>query len=393
MSLSPEELSCRLAKIRQDMSHEGCESLLLRSIPSQLYLTGSVVSGWIYVSGEGEPVYFPDRTVNRLSDYDPARVIPVRKPEQIPAALESLGYRIDQHTALEKSYLTQVDYERLSKLAPSGVSSVDAGALMRQVRMTKTQGEIRLIRETAARHSEIYEIAPQLYEPGMTDLEWQYALEYEMRKRGWVGLFRTFGTQMESFSGSVIAGDNASCASPYDFTMGGRGVASFPLGAAGHVIRPGESVMVDLAGDYTQYQSDCTRTYYVGTLPDEAFRCHEISLRMHEWLEEVGEPGFPIGEIYNHCLHLAEQFGVADHFMGDELRARYVGHGVGLEINELPILTGRWPGVLEEGMVIAFEPKIILPGVGALGIEDTYLVLPDGLECLTTPERTLVKLC
>ena len=165
MSLSHEELSCRLAKIRQAMTAEGCESLLLRSIPSQLYLTGSVVSGWIYVPGEGDPVFFPDRTGNRLSDYDPARVIPVRKPEQIPAELESLGYRIDKGTALEKSYLTEVDYERLSKLSPSGVSSVDAGALLRQVRMTKTPGEIRLIRETAARHSEIYEIAPQLYEP------------------------------------------------------------------------------------------------------------------------------------------------------------------------------------------------------------------------------------
>ena len=134
--------------------------------------------------------------------------------------------------------------------------------------------------------------------------------------------------------------------------------------------------MVDLAGDYTQYQSDCTRTYYVGTLPDEAFRFHEISLRMHEWLEEVGEPGFPIGEIYNHCLHLAEQFGVADHFMGDELRARYVGHGVGLEINELPILTGRWPGVLEEGSPLS--PKSSSPVSVRLGSRTLTWCYPMG---------------
>lgn len=393
MALPLSELTHRVEKIQSAMTLSGCESLLLQSIPSQLYLTGSVSSGWIYLPLEGDPVFFPSRLADRLEGYDPERIIPVRKPELIPDALQVLGYVIDRHTALEKGYLYATDYERLARLSTDGmVSDVDAGTLLRRVRMTKTDYEIAIIRETCERHSAIYELAPSLFHEGMTDLEWQYALEYEMRKRGWIGVYRSYGTQMESFSGTVLAGDNAIAASPYDFTMGGRGCEAFPLGAIGHVIRPGETVMVDLAGDFSQYQSDCTRTYYLGTIPDEAFRQHEFSLRLHEWLQETAEPGYPIGEVYNYCLHQAEAAGLADCFMGIDYRARYVGHGVGLEINELPVLSGRWPGVLEEGMVIAFEPKTILPGVGALGIEDTYLVGRDGLECLTTSERTLIPL-
>lgn len=393
MSLSQEELALRLRKIQAAMEAEGCESLLLRSVPSQLYLAGTVCSGWIYVPLDGAPLFFPDRLTAGLSGYDPERIIQVRKPELIPSLLSDFGYRIDRATALEKGYLTVIDYERLVGLSSGGgVSDIDAAQLMRRVRMIKTAEEIRLIRESAARHTAVYEAAPALYERGMTDLEWQHAIEYEMRREGWIGLLRTYGTQLESCSGLVLAGDNALAPGPYDFTLGGRGTDGYPLGASGHLIRSGESVMIDLAGDFTPYQTDCTRTFYLDEISDEAHRYHEMSLRMHEWLEEVAMPGFPIAEIYRHAHHLAQAWGVAEYFMGAQLQARYVGHGVGLEINELPILTGCYPGALEEGMVIAFEPKLVLPSVGALGIEDTYLVHSDGVECLTTPERTLVRL-
>lgn len=393
MSLPLTELALRCHKIQEALRAEGCDGILLRSIPSQLYLTGSVSSGWIFLPVEGEALFFPDRLSDRLTGYPPERINPVRKPELIPKLLASYGYRISSRTVLEKGYLSVSDYERLVKLsADDSVSEVDGAVLMRRVRMVKTPMEIDLIRECCRIHSEIYKEAPSLYRPGMTDLEWQYELEYLMRRKGWVGLFRTFGTQMEGSSGTVLAGDNAVSASPYDFTMGGHGTSPFPIGATGHPIRRGETVMVDLAGDFSQYQSDCTRTYYLGTLPDEALRLHELSIEMHHLLEQEAGAGFPISEIYNRSLRMAEEAGAAEYFMGGDFHAKYVGHGVGLEINELPVLSGRYAGELEEGMVIAYEPKFVLTGIGAVGIEDTYLVGADGMERLTTPERALVRL-
>lgn len=214
------------------MEVEGCGSLLLRSIPSQLYLTGTVCSGWIFVPLDGVPIFFPDRLATGLTGYDPERIIRVRKPELIPSLLSDFGYAIDRATALEKGYLSVTDYERLVSLSTGGVSDVDAAQLMRRVRMTKTEEEIRLLRESAQRHTEVCELAPTLYERGMTDLEWQYAIEYEMRRRGWLGLLRTYGTELESCSGLVLAGDNALAPSPYDFTLGGTGRDAYPIGAA-----------------------------------------------------------------------------------------------------------------------------------------------------------------
>ena len=78
--------------------------------------------------------------------------------------------------------------------------------------------------------------------------------------------------------------------------------------------------------------------------------------------------------------------------MGTELQAQFVGHGLGLQINELPVLTGRSKDILEEGMILAFEPKFVLPGVGAVGIENTYLVTSSGVECLTPAPEEIIDL-
>ena len=180
---------------------------------------------------------------------------------------------------------------------------------------------------------------------------------------------------MELFMGNVLVGENADTPSPYDFAMGGAGMdPSLPVGANGTLIRPGLSVMVDVNGNYTGYMTDMTRCFSVDTLPERALVAHQLSIDICDRLADMGRPGVEARALYEEAVSMARNAGFEDEFMGHNYHAGFVGHGVGIEINELPVIAPRSKSVLETGNVIALEPKFVIPGVGAVGIEDTYIV-------------------
>ena len=213
-----------------------------------------------------------------------------------------------------------------------------------------------------------------------------------MRNYGSEVIFRTFGSAMEIHMGNVIVGDNAESPSPYDFAMGGGGTDALPLGADGSPMKEGMCVMVDMAGNYSAYISDMTRSYAIGKVPDEARRLHDLSREIQAKVMETAEPGMSCADLYKRSVEMAEEAGAADKFMGTKQQAKFVGHGIGLQINEMPVLMARSKEILTPGMVIAFEPKFVLPGIGAVGNENSFLVTESGVEKLTVCSEELIDL-
>ena len=109
-------------------------------------------------------------------------------------------------------------------------------------------------------------------------------------------------------------------------------------------------------------------------------------------LEKMGVPGCKVADMYNRAMEIVEQHGLTDYFMGHTQKAAFIGHGVGIELNEMPVLTPRSKDVLEKNMTIAIEPKFVVPGVGAVGVENTYLVTNNGLENLTPFPEEMAEL-
>ena len=107
---------------------------------------------------------------------------------------------------------------------------------------------------------------------------------------------------------------------------------------------------------------------------------------------ELARPGVSAAELYNRAVQIAEAGGVADYFMGHRQKAGFVGHGIGIEINEQPVLAPRSRDILEEGMVFALEPKFVIPEVGPVGIENSFCVTADGVEKLTDCEESIIPL-
>lgn len=378
--LQPEEQALRLEKVRGIMNDKKIDALLISDNANKYYLTGRVFSGYIYLPLKGEPIYFVKRPVTMKGD----GVVSIRKPEQIA---ESIGMLPPATIGLELATASYSKVERLRRIFPQS-ELADASSVMSAARAVKTAEELEKIRISGIKQDHVYRKIPTLYTEGMTDVELQVEIERESRLEGCLGQFRINGDDMELYMGNILVGDNADVPTPYDFAMGGEGMdPSLPVGCNGTVIKPGNSVMVDVNGNYTGYMTDMTRTYYVEEIGDLARKAHECSIAICHRLAELGRPGTEAKALYEEAEKMAREAGLHEYFMGHRQKAGFVGHGVGIEINELPVIAPRSRDILQENNVIALEPKFVIPKTGAVGIENTYVVTPDGLKPLTnTPE-------
>lgn len=389
--LSPQEVLLRIGRLRGAAVAAGRTGALLIADNAMLYyLTGRVYSGWAFIPVDENvnPVWFVRRPVE-LTGKD---VVEVRKPEEIPSRLEALGISLPEAVGLEMDALPYSTITRLQAVFP-GAESYTASPIVAAARSVKTPLEISMMERSGVIHTAVYHKIPSLFSPGMTDFELDVAIEHLSRLEGCLGQFRIAGKSMEFFMGNVLTGENADAPSPYDFALGGKGMdPSLPVGASGEEIKPGTTVSVDVNGDYTGYMTDMTRVFSYGDIPSEAKAAHECSLAIHREFRRMAVPGTKASDIYEMAARLAREAGFERYFMGHRQKAGFCGHGVGIEINETPVIAPRSRDILQSGNAIAMEPKFVIPHVGAVGIENTYIVTPEGARCITNAPEEIIPL-
>lgn len=382
------DLKLKWTRMQQGMKEMQADGCLLTVDVNLYYTTGRIYSGYFYLPVEGEPWFF----VKRPNSFSGNHIQYIRKPEQMAEQFAECGIPLPEKLLLEADELTYNDYVRLKTIF-NPKETANATTFMRALREIKTPYEINLFRISAEKHAAVYAEIPECFRPGMTDLELQYEIEKRMRVHGSLGLFRAFGANMDIFMGSILAGANAETPSPFDFALGGGGMdPSCPLGANGTVLKEGTAIMVDMAGNYTAYMTDMTRVFSVGKLPEAAYHAHQTALHIQNEIEMKVKPGTICSELYAIAIGIAEKEGLSPYFMGTEQQAKFVGHGIGIQINELPVLTPRSKEQLQPNMVFALEPKFVIPEVGAVGIENSFLVTENGLEKLTHFPEDIIEL-
>lgn len=402
------EGTLRRTKILKQLDSLQSDACMISSSVNLYYLNNIIYKGYCYLPRHGEMIHFVRRPVDiKAEDIgfskdeigqdgprlhpDQAHVHLIRKPEQIPDILRDLGIAPAEKLLLEGDELSYAEWTRLQLCFP-GTQLINGSHALRKARSVKTPYEQALIRLSAERHIASYREIPRLFRPGMTDIELSIELERVMRLNGHLGLFRTYGADMDIFMGSLLTGDNAAASSPYDFALGGAGHPSNPIGANGSPILPGSSILIDMAGNFTGYLDDISRCYSYGKLPDKAYKAHQVALEIQEMLGARLKEGQVCEELYRLSLDYAASQGLADCFMGKRQQAGFVGHGLGLVINEPPVIAPRMHDLLEEGMVLALEPKFVIEGVGAVGIENTFIVGKDRGEKISLFEENIIDL-
>lgn len=383
------ELKLRRDKIRVLMVQQGIDAALITCNVNLIYTYGRVVSGYLYL-----PLNAPARLfIKRPNDIEGEHIHPIRKPEQITELLKECGLPLPAKLMLEGDELSFTEYNRLAACFPETEVVPCGTALIRQARSVKTPIEIEMFRRSGAAHTKAYEQIPSVYQPGMTDRQLSIEIERLMRLEGCLGIFRVFGQSMEIFMGSLLAGDNAAVPSPYDFALGGKGLdPSLPGGVSGTLLQAGQCFMVDMGGNFYGYMGDMSRVFSIGRLPEQAYTAHQTCIEIQEEIAAMAKPGTVCEDMYNKAIEIVTKAGFADYFMGVDQKAKFIGHGIGLEINEMPVLAPRMKQELEPGMVFALEPKIVLPGIGPVGIENSWVVTAEGVEKLTLCKEEIVEL-
>ena len=383
------ELKLRRDKIRALMVQQGIDAALITCNVNLIYTYGRVVSGYLYL-----PLNAPARLfIKRPNDIEGEHIHPIRKPEQITELLKECGLPLPAKLMLEGDELSFTEYNRLAACFPETEVVPCGTALIRQARSVKTPIEIEMFRRSGAAHTKAYEQIPSVYQPGMTDRQLSIEIERLMRLEGCLGIFRVFGQSMEIFMGSLLAGDNAAVPSPYDFALGGKGLdPSLPGGVSGTLLQAGQCFLVDMGGNFYGYMGDMSRVFSIGRLPEQAYTAHQTCIEIQEEIAAMAKPGTVCEDMYNKAIEIVTKAGFADYFMGVDQKAKFIGHGIGLEINEMPVLAPRMKQELEPGMVFALEPKIVLPGIGPVGIENSWAVTTDGLEKLTLCKEEIIEL-
>lgn len=382
-----EDIKLRLARIQKVMQAMNIDACVLSTEVNIFYCTGLVYNGYFYLPAEGEAINFV-----RRPKVDLENTIYIHKPELILEKLEEKGLNIPKTILVEKDALSFNSISRLQS-ALKVEQTEDASYLMRRLRADKTDYEVEQIRACARKHEAVYKLIPSLYKRGMSDIELQIEIERQMRLHGSIGIFRSYGESMDIHMGSLLVGENAEAASPFDFALGGAGTSpTLPLGACGSAIKEGQTIMVDMAGNYSPWMTDMTRVFSVGKTSELAYKAHQVSIDIQNKLMETSKIGTSCAEMYNIALEMVKANNLEPYFMGTDLQAKFVGHGVGLEINEPPVLTPRSKEILTRNTVFALEPKFVIPNVGAVGVENTFVVTEQGLEKITNFEENIIEL-
>jgi Xaa-Pro dipeptidase len=408
-----EELEDRLTRLRSGMKREGMEALLVVQKMDRYYLSGTTQDGLLFVPLEGKPLLLVRREVERAKMESPlevvGQVIKMESTRELASLINDHWGRLPQTLGLELDVLPMRDYFRYQDLFP-GARFSDASPIMRDIRKIKSPFEIELIRVAGDIGKKVYQEAKEILKDvgwrmkacpgqgrrngeGMTEIEFGGLLEAAAKRYGHEGLLRVRSLNYEAYTWHVLSGPSGGIVSQSDSPMGGLGLSpAFPVGASLRVMRAHEPILVDFGTCYHGYQADETRMFSIGEMEKKFIDAYKACQEIHDAVLEETRPGADCEAIFQKTLRLAERLGYRDSYLGPPgLQTRFIAHGIGLELNELPFLAQGQAYPLEEGMTFAVEPKIVFPGEGSVGLENTVVVTRDSYEILTPLEQDIFQ--
>lgn len=355
------------------------------------YYLGTIQDGLFVIRSNGDSFFFVRKSVARAkmeSDFN--SIIQIRSYSDMNQHLpQNLG-----HVYLETEVVPMAMLSRIQKYFDMpAIHGLDG--IISMMRSKKDPEEIALIESSAQRHNQVMlEVVPALLREGMSETDFAAELYAEMIKHGHHGVSRFSMFQMEMIIGQFGFGDTSIYPTNFDGPGGMKGMSpAVPIvGDRNRKLKKGDLVFVDVGFGYEGYHSDKTQVYSFGTPPDEhVASIHNACIGVMKKAEALIVPGADPGRIYD--LAMADlPLELSEHFMGFGESIRFLGHGVGLFIDELPVITSKYHVPLEEGMIIALEPKCGIEGVGTVGVEETFLVTSDGAKCLTGGPKEIITL-
>ena len=378
-----EEIKTRIGKLQEKMKEKGIDLALILQNADLFYFTGTVQRGYLCIPQHGEPRFFVQKYYNRAVQESPLQCIKVKGMKALPNLLRDHGITGKQ-LGLELDVVPVSLFDRIRGLFGNW-EALDISTEIREIRSIKSTFEIKQIKRAGKIIDRVFPAVREHLREGMSELELDGILVSIGRGAGHQGLVRMRGFNQEMMHIYVLSGENAAMVSYGDTPLCGTGANhAIAQGSSSKKIKRDEPIIIDYGGGHNGYVTDETRTFVIGELKNHLKRAHQVAQSIIDAVESSARPGDVPSDINERAKAIAAEEGLAPYFMGHgEGQVAFVGHGIGLEVNEWPVIGRGFSRPLEPGMVFAFEPKFVFPGEGAVGIELDYIVREDGLERVT----------
>jgi Xaa-Pro aminopeptidase len=376
------EIAGRIQRFQEGLAERGVSGAMVVHKANLYYLTGTDQDAHVWIPVEGSPLLMVRKSFSRAVQDSPLEdIVPLPGLSKLPELIRDRSGRLPERLGLELDVLPARFFLAYQKLFPGELA--DISHVIRSVRMIKSPYEIDCIQRAAGMADRMYRQVPAFLRESRTETELASRVEAFYRTLGHPGLVRTHAFNMECVYGQVMAGAGAAVASNAAGPTGGEGLGPFYSQSSGtRVIGKHEPILVDHAANASGYIADQTRIFSIGPLDDELMDAHRSMVEIQDTIARRGVPGAVAGDLYDLALDMAHRAGLERGFMGYPDPVPFVAHGVGLEIDDWPVIGRGSDTVLAEGMVFAVEPKVVFPGKGVVGIENTFCVTQKGMKKL-----------
>ncbi len=387
MSLS-EECPARIARLQSRLQQEQLDGALFIYPIDIYYYAATRQTSNLWVPAQGEPLLLVRKSYPRAKqEACIADIRPFPRSKEFASLFEGqqkIGMTFDV------TPVQQFNYYR--KLLP-GCDFTDISLLHRELRSVKSGWELERMRHAGAQLSRVFATVPDFLQPGMREVDLAAEFEARLRKAGGEGYVRMRAFNQELFMGVTVAGCSGSQGGFFDGPVTGLGLSdAAPHGPSRQVIEVGQPILLDYTGIFDGYIVDMTRMFACGTLSETLQQGFAVACQIEAAVAADLKPGAIASELFAKAAQIAAEAGLGDYFMGPPgEQAKFVGHGVGLELDELPVLAQGFDVPLIAGQTIAVEPKFVFPELGAIGIENTFAVTDQGGEKISVLSNDLVS--
>ncbi|MHA1379914.1 MAG: M24 family metallopeptidase [Candidatus Helarchaeota archaeon] len=374
----------RLLKIKRQMENNKIDLVILFNSRNIFYVSDTAQFSIVVIPLDAEPFIFIKRNFNRgkketwLKD--------VLRLGTTKGVIQEIRERklATKNVGLELNFIRASQYIKLQKFLPDS-RFINVDPLFLQVRSIKDMQEIEHIRAAAKAVVGAQRVTREFIAPGVTEMEVAAEIAYELKKHGsWIPQTNAY---WDSNGFCLASGENLY--SPGDFPiLSGVGTCkATPRSASNRVLKDGDIFVLDIGSNVEGYHADHARTYFIGNPDDKFQKVYNIIYTAHKNILELISENRTIGEIFQDTKARMGEY--QDYFQGFNGYRQGLGHGVGLHLDEPPYIVAGIKDKLQENMVIALEPKLIIPGWGAVDLEDTFLIRKNKEPELLTPSPYL----
>ncbi len=373
------------------------KGLLIFSRLNIYYLTGTFSGSALWLPLEHEPVLLVRRALERAKAESPLQnIASFRSYKELPNIVADFSSPLCENIAAEMGALPWDLAEKLQKTLASHIF-VPADPILQRVRARKSPWELTKMRLAGQRHHQaLHNILPKYLHVGMSERNMAHKVWEVFFALGHGGINRMGNLGEECFLGHISIGDIGNYPSHYNGPLGlqGEHPANPFMGNSQNILDKNQIFTMDVGFMLEGYHTDKTQVYFSGKskyIPAIAQKAHDACIEIQDRAARALKPGAIPSEIWNDACEQAKKYGIEEGFMGlGKNKVPFLGHGIGLVIDEFPVLANRFNEPIEEGMTIAIEPKVGIKGLGMVGVENTFEITENGAQSLSGTENAIV---